>query len=159
MVLTATITHCTTCLRPLARLMARRGRSTRRTRRIFTTDIAPELKVVQRLILCVEVIMQSIWRSLEGFLTSARWRKKLLISSRSFSKICNWSFKSLQIMNQGWGIYTFGWFIPSLKYRSFVRHRHESSKLSIGWRIIQFVWTVLFKMDESASMQISYNIQ
>ena len=155
MVLTATITHCTTCLRPLARLMARRGRSTRRTRRIFTTDIAPELKVVQRLILCVEVIMQSIWRSLEGFLTSARWRK----ISRSFSKICNWSFKSLQIMNQGWGIYTFGWFIPSLKYGSFVRHRHESSKLSIGWRIIQFVWTVLFKMDESASMQISYNIQ
>ena len=60
MVLTATITHCTTCLRPLARLMARRGRKTRRTRRIFTTDIAPELKVVQRLILCVEVIMQRI---------------------------------------------------------------------------------------------------
>ena len=45
MVLTATMTHWTTCLRPLARLMARSGRNTRRTRRIFTTDMAPELKI------------------------------------------------------------------------------------------------------------------
>lgn len=30
-------------LSPLARLMARSGRSTRRTRRIFTTEIVPEL--------------------------------------------------------------------------------------------------------------------
>ena len=44
MVFTATITHWTTCFRPFARLIARKGRSTRRTLRIFTTDIAPELK-------------------------------------------------------------------------------------------------------------------
>ena len=45
MVLTATMTHWTTCLRPLARLMALRGRRTRNTLRILTTEIAPELNI------------------------------------------------------------------------------------------------------------------
>ena len=71
MFFTATMTHCTTCFRPLARLMALqrsnvlqlqkmeiantiakhlmdnkhlRGRRTLRTLRIFTTEIAPELR-------------------------------------------------------------------------------------------------------------------
>ena len=49
MVLTATMTHWTTCLSPLARLMALRGRRTRRTLRIFTTEIAPELQRVHQM--------------------------------------------------------------------------------------------------------------
>ena len=67
MFFTATMTHCTTCFRPLARLMALqrsnvlqvqkmeiakqlmdnkhlRGRRTLRTLRILTTEIAPELR-------------------------------------------------------------------------------------------------------------------
>ena len=50
MVLTATMTHCTTCLRPLARLMALSGRSTLSTRRILTTLMAPELEGEKRIL-------------------------------------------------------------------------------------------------------------
>lgn len=34
---------------PLARLIALNGRSTRKTRKIFTTDIAPELEIIEKL--------------------------------------------------------------------------------------------------------------
>ena len=40
MVPIATNTHWTTCFNPLARLMARRGRNTRKTRKIFNTEIS-----------------------------------------------------------------------------------------------------------------------
>ena len=39
MVPIATNTHCTTCLSPFARLMARSGRRTRKTRKILITEM------------------------------------------------------------------------------------------------------------------------
>lgn len=39
MVPIATKTHCTTCFNPFARLIALRGRSTRKTRKILITEI------------------------------------------------------------------------------------------------------------------------
>ena len=46
--LMATITHCTTCFKPLALLIARRGRRTRNTRRLFNQEIFSELWIIKK---------------------------------------------------------------------------------------------------------------